>query len=90
MVMDTLKRDHEEMHQRLVSLQNEKDKVSLLCVYVTLLSSTISSCQLSNEYREKKKQVDNLKEELQIKINEYTKFAEQGKSSVCSMSELHS
>ena len=32
MVMDTLKKDHEEMHQRLVSLQNEKDKVSVLCV----------------------------------------------------------
>ena len=28
MVMDTLRRDHEEMHQRLMGLQSEKDKVS--------------------------------------------------------------
>ena len=39
--------------------------------------------QLSNEYREKKKQVDKLKEDLQVKINEYTKFVEQGESPVC-------
>ena len=39
--------------------------------------------QLSSEYREKKKLTDNLKEDLQIKINEYTKFAEQGKAIVC-------
>lgn len=81
MVMDTLMRGHEEMHQRLVGLQNEKDKVSL-CVYChALLSSHLSSsflCQLTSEYREKKKKVDKLKEELQVKINEYTKFAEQG------------
>ena len=34
--------------------------------------------QLANEYREKKKLTDKLKEDLQTKINEYTKFAEQG------------
>ena len=77
MVMDTLKKDHEEMHQRLVSLQNEKDKVNCVrvrvCVHVSFYL-----VQLSSEYREKKKLTDNLKEDLQIKINEYTKFAEQG------------
>ena len=39
MVMDTLKKDHEEMHQRLVSLQNEKDKVS--SVYVCVLFACV-------------------------------------------------
>lgn len=44
MVMDTLKKDHEEMHQRLVSLQNEKDKVIVFvcvlghCVYLLCIS----------------------------------------------------
>ena len=34
--------------------------------------------QLASEYREKKKLTDKLKEDLQTKINEYTKLAEQG------------
>ena len=41
MVMDTLKRDHEEMHQRLVGLQNEKDRVSL-CAYTIMQYRTES------------------------------------------------
>ena len=82
MVMDTLKKDHEEMHQRLVSLQNEKDKVSVF-VCVPCVCIVHSFVQLSSEYREKKKLTDNLKEDLQIKINEYTKFAEQGGVITC-------
>ena len=42
-----------------------------------------SPVQLANEYREKKKLTDKLKEELQTKINEYTKFAEQGQLYMC-------
>ena len=47
-----------------------------------MISQFFLSCQLTGEYRERKKKVDSLKEELQIKINEYTKFAEQGLLSV--------
>lgn len=52
MVMDTLKKDHEEMHQRLVSLQNEKDKVIVFvcvlghCVPIVHISIYISSLSL--------------------------------------------
>ena len=36
--------------------------------------------QLSMQYKDKRKVVDELKEELQKKINDYTKFTESGKS----------
>ena len=62
--------------------------------YIITLSSHLSSSpliQLASEYREKKKLTDNLKEDLQIKINEYTKFAEQGElSRVRSIREFYS
>jgi chromosome segregation ATPase len=54
-VMDTLKKENKEVHERLQALGNEKDK-------------------LAAEYKVKRKEVDDIKEDLQAKINEYSKY----------------
>ncbi|XP_065827439.1 kinesin-2b-like [Oscarella lobularis] len=54
-VMDTLKKENKEVHEKLQKLAKEKD-------------------QLGTEYKEKRKFVDDIKDDLQNKINEYSKF----------------
>ena len=41
--------------------------------------------QLTVQYKDKRRVVDDLKEELQKKINDYTKFTESGESQVGSV-----
>ncbi|XP_062513671.1 kinesin-like protein KIF3B [Corticium candelabrum] len=54
-VMDTLKKENKEVHERLQALGDEKDK-------------------LAAQYKLKKKEVDDVKDDLQTKINDYSKY----------------
>ncbi|XP_071087472.1 kinesin-II 95 kDa subunit-like [Haliotis cracherodii] len=61
-VMDSMKKGSQELQDRLVILQKEKDQLTL-------------------KQKEKRKELDDLKEDLQKKITEFSKLTEKGKMS---------